>query len=57
MGGIVDWEAIEDRMVSSQEGTPKSSGLDDLEKLANLHEKGIITEEEFNAKKKQILGL
>jgi predicted RNA-binding Zn-ribbon protein involved in translation (DUF1610 family) len=50
-------KAIEDRIVSSQEGTPKSSGLDDLEKLANLHEKGIITEEEFNAKKKQILGL
>jgi hypothetical protein len=37
---------------------PKSaSSLDDLEKLAALKEKGIITEEEFQAKKKQILGL
>jgi hypothetical protein len=35
----------------------KSSGLDDLEQLAKLHEEGILTDEEFTAKKKQILGL
>ena len=35
----------------------KNSGLDDLEKLAALKEKGIISEEEFQAKKKQLLGL
>lgn len=34
-----------------------SGGLGDLEKLAELKDKGIITEEEFNAKKKSILGL
>ena len=37
-----------------------SSGNDDLEqleKLASLRDKGILTEEEFQAKKKQILGL
>ncbi len=28
-----------------------------LEKLAELKDKGIITEEEFNMKKKQILGI
>jgi hypothetical protein len=50
-------EAIEEKMVSGNKPTAKSSGLDDLEKLAELKEKGIITEEEFNAKKKQILGL
>ena len=33
------------------------SSLDDLEKLAALKEKGIITQEEFDAKKKLILGL
>lgn len=33
------------------------SDLDDLEKLAILKEKGIITEEEFSQKKKQMLGL
>jgi hypothetical protein len=29
----------------------------DLERLAELHAKGILTDEEFEAKKKQILGL
>lgn len=35
----------------------ESSDLNVLEKLAELKDKGIITEEEFNAKKRQILGL
>jgi L-fucose isomerase-like protein len=33
------------------------SYIAELEKLAELKEKGIITEEEFQAKKKQLLGL
>ncbi|VAW07250.1 hypothetical protein MNBD_ACTINO01-2525 [hydrothermal vent metagenome] len=40
---------------------PASSGSDDyvaqLEKLASLRDAGILTEEEFTAKKTQILGL
>jgi hypothetical protein len=36
---------------------PKGSSIDELEKLASLREKGIITDVEFEAKKKQILGL
>jgi hypothetical protein len=35
----------------------KKGDLDHLEKLAELKDKGIITNEEFNAKKKMILGL
>ncbi|PNX46429.1 MAG: hypothetical protein BV457_04070 [Thermoplasmata archaeon M9B1D] len=31
--------------------------MDELEKLARLRDKGIISEEEFEAKKKQLLGL
>lgn len=31
--------------------------IDQLEKLAKLKEKGVLTAEEFDAKKKQILGL
>ena len=31
--------------------------LDELEKWADLRERGIITEEEFDAKKKELLGL
>lgn len=38
-------------------GTAQSSGIDDLEKLAELKDKGIITQEEFEHKKKQLLGL
>jgi hypothetical protein len=34
----------------------KPSGLDSLSKLAELKAAGILTEEEFNAKKKQILS-
>ncbi len=42
----------------SQFGQPvKQNDLGDLEKLNDLKEKGIISEEEFQAKKKQILGL
>jgi ribosomal protein L12E/L44/L45/RPP1/RPP2 len=36
---------------------PEESYLDELERLANLRERGIITEEEFEAKKKQLLGV
>ena len=31
--------------------------IDELERLAGLKEKGIISQEEFEAKKKQLLGL
>lgn len=34
-----------------------SEGLDELEKLAKLLDKGILTRDEFDSKKKQILGL
>lgn len=33
------------------------SGADEIEKLAKLRDKGILTEEEFQAKKRQLLGL
>lgn len=39
------------------ERVAESSYLDELEQLANLRDQGIITEEEFEAKKKQLLGL
>lgn len=34
-----------------------SSSLEELKQLANLHDQGILTDEEFSAKKKQLLGL
>lgn len=34
-----------------------SEGVDEIEKLAKLYDKGILSQEEFDAKKRQILGL
>ncbi|MCA9348008.1 SHOCT domain-containing protein [Candidatus Saccharibacteria bacterium] len=34
-----------------------SEGVDEIEKLATLYDKGILSQEEFETKKKQILGL
>ena len=34
-----------------------SSDVDELEQLARLKDEGVLTEEEFTAKKRQILGL
>ncbi len=36
---------------------PQTSGIHELEKLAELRDRGIVTQQEFEAKKKQILGL
>ncbi len=49
-------QAIEQRM-SDKSPSTTSSNLDDLEKLAALRDRGIINEEEFTAKKQQLLGL
>ncbi len=53
---FADWEAAieEQRKVYNKQETGDYSNL---EKLAQLKDKGIITEEEFQAKKKQLLGL
>lgn len=37
--------------------TPNSGSVNDLQKLADLRKQDLITEEEYGAKKKQILGL
>jgi len=51
--------AVSQRIGTVTEGKVKEelSDLDYLEKVASLRDKGIITEEEFNAKKRKILGL
>jgi NACalpha-BTF3-like transcription factor len=36
---------------------PDDAYLDELEKLADLRDRGIITEEDFEAKKKKLLGI
>ena len=45
---------------ATQEALPNESDksyLDELERLASFRDQGIITQEEFEAKKKQLLGL
>ncbi|MDQ2885350.1 MAG: DUF4429 domain-containing protein [Chloroflexota bacterium] len=37
--------------------TPQNNNLNDLEKLSELMNKGIITQQEFEQKKKQLLGI
>ena len=47
-------------LINAQIGKQKdnsTSGINDLEKLAELKDKGIITEAEFNQKKKHLLGI
>jgi predicted Zn-dependent peptidase len=38
-------------------GEEEPSYLDELERLSKLRDQGVITDEEFEAKKKQLLGL
>jgi hypothetical protein len=33
------------------------SGIDDLLMLSELHDRGVLTDEEFAAKKKRVLGI
>ena len=50
-------EAIEKRIEELRRPAPAGGSLDDLEKLAELRDRGIVTEEEFEAKKRQLLGI
>jgi hypothetical protein len=51
-------EEIENRMYQNTVPQPQQGhSASDLEKFAELRDKGIITNDEFEAKKKQILGL
>jgi len=49
-------ECIEQKIHEPQQPVA-GTHMNDLEKLAQLKEKGVITEAEFAAKKKQLLGL
>ena len=42
---------------AAAQGKTDESYLDELERLASLRDQGVITQEEFDAKKKDLLGL
>ena len=51
------WEQAINQARTGPSDFPKSNGIDLLERLAGLKEKGILSEEEFAAQKKTILGM
>ena len=56
-----DAQYVQQQAAAEQGASGAAGGMDDtaaqLEQLAKLKEQGILTEEEFTAKKKQILGI
>ena len=52
-----DQEAGENAPAQEGQGAAEPSYLDELERLAQLKDDGIITKEEFETKKAQLLGL
>ena len=49
-----EWDYVEQEDAREDE---QPDYLDELERLAELRDQGILTDEEFDAKKKQLLGL
>ena len=52
-----DQEVVEEAPAKAGQDTDELSYVDELEKLAKLKDEGVITEDDYNAKKKQLLGL
>ena len=51
------WSAEEQDMQPDQYAAPMDDTTAQLQQLAQLKDQGILTQEEFDAKKKQILGI
>jgi hypothetical protein len=51
------WGAEEAQPQQPTQAAPEDEMTAQLQQLASLREQGIITDEEFNAKKRQILGI
>jgi len=52
-----DQEISEGDPAGEGQAADEPSYLDELERLSKLKDEGVITEEEFETKKKQLLGL
>jgi predicted Zn-dependent peptidase len=55
--GIEKQTMTDEEWAEAEKTDAQPSYLDELERLADLNNKGILTDEEFAAKKKQLLGL
>lgn len=54
---LADWKARRQSQADPDPAASSSIPTRELEELAHLRDKGILTQEEFDAKKKQLLGL
>ena len=54
---IITEQAAQAEAAPAPAAQPEPSYLDELERLANLRDQGAISDEEFEAKKSQLLGL
>ena len=52
-----DQEYVEDVPAQKSQGTSEPNYMDELERLSKLKDEGVISEEDFASKKKQLLGL
>ena len=52
-----DQEVVEQAPASASQATSEPSYLNELERLAKLRDEGVISKEDFEDKKKQLLGL
>ena len=52
-----DQEYVEDAPAQASQQAAPPSYIDELERLSKLKDEGVITKEEFEDKKKQLLGL
>ena len=50
-------EDVEAGTAPAEAAAAEESYIDELEQLSKLHEQGVLTDEEFEAKKKEILGI
>ena len=55
--GLVEAYHAEVDQAANGKAEPQITAADELEKWANLHKAGTITDDEFTAKKRQLLGL
>lgn len=53
----INAEALDDTPAHTAQSQTQPDYITQLERLADLRDKGIVTEEEFQAKKRQLLGL
>jgi hypothetical protein len=55
--GIEKETVSDEEWAAAEKAEAQTSYLDELERLGELHKQGILTDEEFATKKKEVLGL